>query len=328
MGRPLLAESCFGLAACDAACDEHSQRVDRSHDGVRMGQTPDGADAVDESAQQGQECKSHPFEDLVEPVGQPVRPALLLDCVIGHICHLLSSGVLLRPGSGWGDAEPGGDPGECVSSLHGHGPSSAASTAAGGETLAGMDDVGRADAVESGDGGPAAAEDGAQAVAGTHHIGAVPCASARVASQTFVDHGHDLVVPVTQEGVPLRVVAVLAADHRRGETAHVADRRTLGRRGSRRDRIGLRAYRSVGIARPGGRIPIKPVDIHGVAHAGHMPRGGVLPGGGERPRCHRVGRCPRIPQAFAGIASRVAGHPEPVVGPGHSPPVTRADRGR
>ena len=90
MDRPLFAECGFGLAACDAACDEHSQRVDRGHDGIRVGQAPDGADAVDEAPQQRQESKPHPFEDLVEPVGQPVGLALILGDCIGHMFHLLS----------------------------------------------------------------------------------------------------------------------------------------------------------------------------------------------------------------------------------------------
>ena len=83
-GVVLLAERGFGLTDPDAACDEHSQRVDRSHGSVRVGQAPYRPDVVDEGPQQRQQGKSYPFEDLVEPVGQPVGLALLVDYGIGH----------------------------------------------------------------------------------------------------------------------------------------------------------------------------------------------------------------------------------------------------
>ena len=71
MDSPLFAECGFGLAACDAACDEHSQRVDRSHDGIRVGQTPYRTDAVDKGPQQWQERQSYPF--VVQEVARSSR---------------------------------------------------------------------------------------------------------------------------------------------------------------------------------------------------------------------------------------------------------------
>ena len=110
------------------------------------------------------------------------------------------------------------------------------------------------------------AGDRSHGVAGADHYAVAGIARWRrdaTAGQSPVDDGHDLRVAAAEQLAALRVVAVLASDHGRGECVRVGDRGSVGlvvlRRRGRVGRDG--GCRSARVLRPSHGVAVEPVDV-------------------------------------------------------------------